>query len=377
VTLLLLIALGVGGYVTRDRWLPLIGQGELAHRPPSRATPAAPPPPPAATAPAAPARVAPAAVAPTPPAPAVPPTPAASAPAAPAPAAPASVAPAPAPSAPAVAPAPVVTTDPTLASRQDKLAQQLEALGGRLTQIEQSITELQRTTESLADTATKPLSDSLGALTERVGRVEQVAGQVAAIDVQVRDLAAKSTAIREGYARLNAAVLAVAQLAQAIDAGTPYVRPLAAVQAVAVGDPEMASALAVLEPYAAQGIPTMAALRGQFPAVADAIARAAPTTGGDTWMDRVQDKVLSLVTIRTTGTAAARAGGIDALLDQAQTAVDGGDLATAATLIARIEGPAAAPAADWLQAARLRIDADRAAATLQSQAAARLASARS
>ncbi len=154
-------------------------------------------------------------------------------------------------------------------------------------------------------------------------------------------------------------MLSVSLLADAIASGSAFVRPLAGVRAVAAGDPTMMETLAGLEPHAATGIATTPALAARFPSVADAVARAATGSGGEGWSDRVVDKLLSLVTVRSTGQAAARAGGIDAVLAEAEAALAGGDLKTAADIVARIEGPAAAAAAPWLQEARLRLAAAR------------------
>jgi hypothetical protein len=223
---------------------------------------------------------------------------------------------------------------------------------------------------------TKGLTGSVTALDERIARLERSAIQTGALESQVRELSAKALTLREGFASLNTAVLAVSQLGQAVGGGTPYVRELAAVRSVAGSDPVMADAIAKLEPHAASGVPTTAALAARFPVVADAIARAAPTSGGDGWMDRVADKFASLVSIRATGPAAARAGGIDAVLAEAEAVLKTGDLASAVAVVSRIEGQAAVPAEEWLRAAETRLAADRAVAALEAEAAARLAKAR-
>jgi hypothetical protein len=93
-------------------------------------------------------------------------------------------------------------------------------------------------------------------------------------------------------------------------------------------------------------------------------------------MDRVADTFTSLVSIRATGPAAARAGGIDAVLAEAEAVLKAGDLASAVAVVSRIEGQAAVPAGEWLRAAETRLAADRAVAALEAEAAARLAKAR-
>lgn len=349
--LLLLIAVGVGGWFTRDAWLPrLTGPHTAEFVPPP--PPSAPPVP--APVPAAPSQ-APAATAATPTPVPVPPAPA-----------------------PAVSTAAAIPAVESLAAEQDRLASAVAAIETRLDGLQQAVDEVRKGVDAVAGNGDdiKGLTGAVSGLEERIARLERSAIQTGTLESQVRELSAKALSLREGFASLNTAVLAVSQLGQAIAAGTPYVRELAAVRAIAGNDPATAEAIAGLEAQASSGIPTTASLAAQFPAVADAIARAAPTSGGDTWIDRVADKFASLVSIRATGPAAARAGGIDAALAQAEAELKAGDLAAAVDVVKRIEGQAAIPAAEWLQRAELRLTADRAVATLESGTAERLAKAR-
>ena len=343
----LLVAIAVGGWLTREAWLPRLADVMGQDRQPTAAqTQPATPAPPSSTA----------ATTPTGPAPATPGAP---------------IAAAPAPAAPAAA------TD-TLAQEQKQLAAEVDSVDRRLAGLEQAVAEVRKSVDSLvaAGEDTKSLTGAVNALEERIARLERSAIQTGALESQVRELSQKALTLREGFASLNTAVLAVSQLGQAVGSGAPYVRELAAVRSVAGNDPEMAEAIARLEPHAATGVPTTAALAARFPMVADAIARAAPTTGGDTWIDRVADKFASLVSIRATGPAAARAGGIDAVLAEAEAELKAGDLASAVAVVSRIEGQAAVPAEEWLKGAETRLEADRAVAALEAEAAARLAKAR-
>jgi Uncharacterized protein conserved in bacteria len=264
-----------------------------------------------------------------------------------------------------------------VAAVQQQFAQQLDALSGRVASMEDNVAQLQQSLEKLAaENNVKEMIAAIDVVADRVTRLERTSADIAQLQREFGELNAKAVALREGYSALNATVLAANQLARAVDDGIPYRRPLVALQSVAPEDPEIAATLAMLEPHAESGIPTFASLRAQFPGVADAIARAAPTTGGEEWYHRALDKVVSLVTVRTTGDAAVRAGGVQAILAEAESALAGGDLATAVALLGGLEGPSAAAAADWLQAARLRLQAIEAVSRLQEQAATRLAQAR-
>lgn len=352
----LLVVIAAGSWLTRDVWLPRLGipsdYRPLASQSPAPAT--APSAPPAAT-----------------PAPVAPPAPSTTAPTF-APAATPAVSPDVPPAAP---PAPPTEA---LAAEQKQLASQIDAIDGRLADLEQAVADVRGAVERLATASedSKELTGAVTALDERTARLERSAIQTGALESQVRELSQKALSLREGFASLNTAVLAVSQLGQTVAAGTPYVRELAAVRSIAGSEPAMAEAIAALEPHAGSGVPTTAALAARFPVVADAIARAAPTSGGDRWIDRVTDKFTSLVSIRATGPAAARAGGIDAVLAEAESALKAGDLASAVAVITRIEGQAALPAEDWLRQAETRLAADRAVATLEAEATARLAKAR-
>lgn len=268
------------------------------------------------------------------------------------------------------------TVEDAIAEEQ-QLAQQLDGLGGRVSAIEESIEQLRHAVDTLASQAnSKELTAAVEVVADRVTRLERTSADIAQLQREFGELNSKAVALREGFSALNATVLAVNQLAQAVDDGVPYARPLAAVKAVAADDADIAAILASLEPNAESGIPSFASLRAQFPSVADAVARAAHTSGGGEWYQRALDEVVSLVTIRRTGDAAARAGGTDAILAEAEGALAGGDLAAAVALVDRLEGTEAAAAADWLKAAQQRLEAIQAVSQLQEQAAIRLAQAR-
>lgn len=240
-----------------------------------------------------------------------------------------------------------------LAPRFAELAQQNEEIAQRVARLEQ-------------------ISAAIQGLSERIGRLEQATTQAAALESQVRTLTSQAQRLQDNFAGVNATVLAVGQLAEALNAGQPFVRPLAAVRSLTAGDPDMAEAVNSLQAYAAEGIATVPALAARFPATADAVARAAPVREGEAWTDRVINQFASLLTVRTIGATAARDGGLDAALSEAQVALDGGDLATAVAIVGQIEGSAAEPAAAWLAAARARLAADQALATLQQTALDRL-----
>jgi uroporphyrinogen-III synthase len=263
-----------------------------------------------------------------------------------------------------------------LEARQIRLRQQVEALAPRVDAIERTLAGLRQSVDKLATVGPAVDPEVVKQLGERIALLESQASAASGLAQQVRSLEASTAVARDTTSKLATTVLAIGQLMQAVGDGGAFVRQLAAVRALGGEDPDIAQAAAEIEPYAAIGVPTLAALRAQLPATIDAVIRATPIRAGDSWTDRTINRLASLVTVRRVGPEAIASGGIDGIVAQAETALDGGDLQAAVTVLERLDGAPAQAAADWLQHARARLAADRALATLQQRAIARLATAR-
>jgi uroporphyrinogen-III synthase len=263
-----------------------------------------------------------------------------------------------------------------LEDRQVRLRQQIEGLAPRVDAIERTLGALRASVDKLSTSEQNVEVEVVKQFGDRIALLEAQAGAASGLAQQVRSLEESTELARDTASKLATAVLAVGQLVQVVRDGGAFVRQLAAVRALGGDDPDIAQAAAELEPFSATGVPTLAALRAQLPATIDAVIRATPVTASDTWTDRVVNRLASLVTVRRVGFQAIAAGGIDGIVAQAETALDGGDLQAAVTALERLDGPPAEAAADWLQHARARLTADRALSTLQQRAIARLATAR-
>jgi hypothetical protein len=263
-----------------------------------------------------------------------------------------------------------------LDARETRLRQQLAAMQPRLDALERSISQLNRSVEDLAARAQQGDSELTAQLAERVARLESQAANATSLAQHVRSLEVTTQAARDAASTISTTVLAVGQLVQAAEGGDGFVRQLAAVRAMGGDDPDIAQAAAGLENYAASGIPTLATLRAKFPETAQAVARAEPVAEGDGWTDKVVDRLASLVTIRRTGPSAIANEGVDGILARAEAALFGGDLRSAVKAMEELSGAPAEAAADWLQLARSRLEAERLLAALQQRAIARLSAAR-
>jgi uroporphyrinogen-III synthase len=278
--------------------------------------------------------------------------------------------------APADAQAEVNAALEDLEARQVRLRQQLEGLAPRVDALERSLSALRQSVDRLSTSASPADSATLKQLGDRLTVMETQASAASGLAQQVRSLEASTAMARDTASKLASSVLAVGQLVQAVGEGVPFARQLAAVRALGGDDPDIAQAAADLEPYAGSGVPTLASLRTQLLPTIRAIVNAAPATAGGTWSDRVINQLASLVTVRRTGPQAIARGGVDGIVAQAEGAMDAGDVQAAVTALERLDGASAEAAQDWLAKARMRLAADRALATLQQRALARLTAAK-
>lgn len=268
-----------------------------------------------------------------------------------------------------------------LEARQVRLRQQLEGLAPRVDAIERTLAQLRASVDKLSTSEQSAPKQGIQAdvvkqLGDRLALLETQAGAASGLAQQVRSLEASTEVARDTASQLATAVLAVGQLAQTVGDGGAFVRQLAAVRALGGDDPDIAQAAAELEPFATTGVRTLAALQAEFPKTANAVVRAAPATAGESWTERVVDQLASLVVVRRLGSGAIAAGGVDGIVAQAETALQGGDLQAAVTALESLDGAPAEAATEWLRDARARLTADRALATLQQLAIARLSTAR-
>jgi hypothetical protein len=236
-------------------------------------------------------------------------------------------------------------------------------LAAQAADIEQRINRLDQQLQVMAATHLKA-SD----VVERVQRLETNAVVAATLDQRVSALEAIDLAKREALARASSVVLAVGHLAKAVKGSTGFSTELATLKGLTANDAQMAAAIQALEPMAATGVPTLAQLRAEFPAVALAVTRTEMGARGEEWSDRVLHRLSTLVTVRRVGPDAVATGGTHGLLAAADSALAAGELAAAAAAVEAIQGPGAEAAAAWLAAARARLTADEALTQLEDRA---------
>jgi predicted nucleic acid-binding Zn-ribbon protein len=292
----------------------------------------------------------------------------------------------------AVAPERVATLENDVADLGATLARLRESMPSAGAAGDQAVTDL----ASRVDALERRLGQAQGAgaeiegLAGRLGAIEQqiAAGQqeatgltenVASLSSRVEALSARADALAEGLDQLKQQIAstddrrtqgatlarAVAQLDAAIEQGQPFGDLLDGLRGQA--DPDVVQAVEALQPAAAAGVPSLAALRSSFDAVANPIVHAAQVPEGDGLLEQAAGNLMSLVTVRPVG-ADVKGDSAAARVARAEAALDGGDLAAAVAELEALDGAAADAAAPWLAKARPRLAAEAALHTLQERA---------
>jgi hypothetical protein len=262
------------------------------------------------------------------------------------------------------------------AEAAEEIRRQVADLTARLTQLE---TAPPRTSEvdpalafriSLTETEVKSLFSRLNELTRRVDEVATAARDAD----RHADAATAAAAARPAPVTVDGALrraFAAAALSAAVARGDPFAAELAALKTVA-GD--KAAALAPLEPFAANGVPSPATLSRELTALLPAIrAKAAPPEGEGGLIEHLQSSARHLVRVRRVG----EAPGEDtaAVLARLEAKAAQADVGGAMAELGKLPAAARAPAEAWMQKVAQRNAALETARALAAEALAALAKA--
>ncbi len=286
--------------------------------------------------------------------------------------------PAPAPSPPSLPPAEVARIANTaveqarreLNSRLDDLDKRVRAAAttaaqaDRPTTSDPAIAELRTKVETLeARPQGNPANDKeLAALKADVATLRE-ALQRAGGDEQKALAAARASAVIGIAARLSAA----------LDSGLPFVSDLALLAPLAQGDGKLAEIVAMLQPLAASGVASRAALTADFPSVAKAAL--ADDLADDSFGQRLLGKIKAVVSLRRVGADVA-GDSVEARLARAEAALDAGNIAKAAELVKTLPAQTARATATWRARAETHLATQQAVDRLAAHAVSLLGTAR-
>jgi len=184
------------------------------------------------------------------------------------------------------------------------------------------------------------------------------------------DVAARLIQLEEDFemndTRRAAMGLGLAQLARAAGGSRPFDEELAAVTLLRPDD----ALVAQLAPFAEDGVPTLAMLQADFPAVARGVARAAQTPEELTAWGRVWAWLGQFISFRRTGETDGESAA--AILARAEQRLSEGDLDAALDEMNALPPSAQEAAAEWVARAEARVALDQVITALSAEIIAEL-----
>ena len=282
----------------------------------------------------------------------------------------------------------LVAANAERAALRKKAGAEIGALTARLMESEKAATELRESAAAATDSAkanraltekVAALESTLAATTDardaaiKKARAAEATQSAAALEAataagalngKVATLEKELATVRQAVltaGKSDTIALAAGKLRDAVARAAPYTAEIAALKRLGGANPDIAGAIARMEPFAATGVPSRATLFSDLPAAVDAILAAARAPAKTGWVDRVADKLTGFITIRRID---GKGTGVEPALARAEIAAKRGDLAAAVKELSALTGAGAKAAGPWLKAAQSRLTAEGAGTTL-------------
>ncbi len=213
-----------------------------------------------------------------------------------------------------------------------------------------------------AENAAKSLADNAAALSRRAeatdAALREINSRIDKLTAALTDVQTTARSAAAGSDRASRLAVAASALRNAVEHGDPFTAELAIVKPLAP-DP---NAIALLEPFAASGVPSNAMLGQELATMVRPMLRAAgePVRGGG-FLDRLQTNAEKLVRIRPVGEEA-RGDDRTAILARVELRAAQGNIPGALTELAKLPADAREPVQAWIAKAEARnraLDASR------------------
>ena len=239
-------------------------------------------------------------------------------------------------------------------ARDSGLVNRISMLEGNVKALTESIGIAQRRTDEAEGTA-REANQRAGAL---AGAMDTLAQRVGKLEQQLAKRSAEQTTDRP--ARL---LIAATALLGALERGEPFAAQLAAVRALGAD----AQRLAVLEPFAASGLPSAAVLARELSALTPSLLAAAGTPAQEgNFLQKLQASAERIVRVHRTDE---RPGNdVAAIVARIDANAGRGDISAALDELAKLPADVRAPAEPWIKKAQARAAALAAARALTADA---------
>jgi len=268
------------------------------------------------------------------------------------------------------------------AAALEPLQQNVENLSARLASLEEvagRVASLEATTGGGEDAAealaklTEEANALAGRLAETEGRLGSLEEADSALRSEVEALDAADRAGVEAATDGTALALAIGQLRVALRLSSPYAAELDQVRGLVQNDAEAASLLEPLAANADRGVPTLEGLRRRFPEAARTAAAAGQGDNAEGFMGGVLRRISKVVSVRPVGMVEGEDAG--SVVARAESRLGDGDLAGAVGELDGLTGLAAEAMASWRAQAEARLAADQAVSALAALAIGKLTAA--
>lgn len=235
--------------------------------------------------------------------------------------------------------------DPALSNRLASAENATKAFADDIGSLNRRVDDLAAAVRELrmrVDAATPIDKSEFDAMGNRIAALEKSAG------LMESEIGKRATVTSDRAVRL---ALATSALRAQVERGEPFVAELAAARPLA---PE--NAFAALEPFAASGVPSNAALARELASLVPALRNAASTTPpGAGFFERLKSNAGRLVRIRPTEDSAS--DDPIAVIGRIETEAARLDVAGALDDLAKLPEPVRAPAQSWIEKAQARVKA--------------------
>ena len=203
------------------------------------------------------------------------------------------------------------------------------------------------------------LSQKLQALEEKPAAEPAKEAIQSEVSSQVAPIAERMTALEHSHAerasdaRTAALTLALTNLKRAINEGRPFAQELAAVENLSSSKLPISD----LSPYKDGGVPSLAQLQRDFQEVVSNVIQKHYHGKADSIMGEMLSRARAVIQVKPTGDTG---DSVEAILGRMQAALKAGDLRTALTEGAALEGPAKEELQPWFEHAQARAAVDEA-----------------
>jgi hypothetical protein len=245
--------------------------------------------------------------------------------------------------------------EPALGNRMAAAEAEAKSLADTLAALNRRVDDIAATSQSAAKqaNAAAAAADSAKSADQtnvQHGDIDALANRIAALESAVKslseDVAHRASGINDQAARLAVAAQA---LRAAVERGVPYEAELKAVQALGADQ----NATAPLEPFAATGVPTAAALARELATLTPALERATATASGATsFLGRLEANAQQLV--RVTPVDAPPGNDPAAVMTRIKIDTAHRDIAAALNEVAALPDSAKSLTSDWVSNAEAR-----------------------